>query len=52
METTLRDRLIELANILHWLGKYTESNILIKLSVVCTKEGLDTVEDLDKRVGQ
>lgn len=46
MEEQLSERLKKLADLLHFLGKNQEANILIDLAVICQVKNVQTSEDL------
>jgi hypothetical protein len=49
MPTNISERLIELSQVAHFLGRYDLTNMLIDLSVICNLEKLLTDEDLLKK---
>jgi len=48
METPTGDMLRELARVLHWLGRYRESNVVGQLAVLCDLKGVLRDEALAK----
>lgn len=50
MEENIADTLVALATILHWLGKYRESNAVVLLSRLCRVSELRGLEDLEEHV--
>lgn len=50
MSEPLPELLLATASVLHWLGKYHESNTLILLSRLLRVMKIDTLDDLRTRV--
>ena len=50
MEESVYEQLIKLSNILHWLGKYQESNMIIALARFSQRTFVEDVDDLIKKL--
>jgi len=50
MEHKLWDTLRELSDVMHFLGKNNESNVLMYLCQVVKLQGWETIEDLQKYI--
>lgn len=50
MRENLAEVLVTIAQFLHYLNKYTESNTLILLSRLLRAKKIETLEDLEKHV--